>query len=78
MNKKRKWKLESVVELSNCYGDDLLYREYTLALLWPRSCPEFLTTDEISYWLRKCARENELPWTISYIPPSFGVYKYGE
>ncbi len=44
------------------HGDALLYREYTLGLIWPRSCPEFLDDDVVSYWLNKCAAENPLPW----------------
>lgn len=43
-------------------GDDLLYREYTLAMIWPRSAPEYIDDDVISFWLNKCARENKLPW----------------
>jgi hypothetical protein len=61
---KREWSTVASVELSDVRGDALLYREYTLALLWPRSCPEWIDDDEVSRALRKCARENRLPWAI--------------
>ena len=44
--------------------DDLIYREYTLALIWPRSCPDFLTDDEVSDWLNYVARTETLPWQL--------------
>ena len=45
-------------------GDALIYREYTLALIWPRSCPEYIDDDEVSEWLRYCADTEELPWAM--------------
>ena len=43
-------------------GDALLYREYTLGLIWPRSCPDYLDDDVVSEWLNHCARTECLPW----------------
>jgi hypothetical protein len=59
-----KWRIETRRDLSGVHGDALLYREYTLALIWPRSCPEYLDDDVVSFWLNKCARENRLPWEL--------------
>ncbi len=52
------------VQLSGLSYDDWIYREYTLAGIWPRSCPEWIDTDEISRTLRECARNERLPWEI--------------
>jgi hypothetical protein len=60
----KRWHAVANVELSDVRGDALLYREFTLALIWPRSCPEFLTDDEVSYWLNRCAATETLPWLI--------------
>ena len=64
----RQWRRTTSRELSEVHGDAKLYREYTLALIWPRSCPEFIDDDTVSFYLRKCARENPLPWEID-LPP---------
>jgi hypothetical protein len=45
-------------------GDALLYREYTLAMIWPRQCPECIDDDEVSDWLNHCAATKRLPWEI--------------
>lgn len=58
------WHRVAAADVSHISRDDALYREYTLALIWMRRVPEWITTDEISHNLRKCARENELPWDI--------------
>jgi hypothetical protein len=57
-----KWQSAEVRELSGLSYDHRLYREYTLALIWPRSCPEFIDDDTVSRELRKCAANNRLPW----------------
>jgi hypothetical protein len=61
-----KWRTVASVDLSDVRGDALLYREYTLALIWPRSCPEWIDNDVVSRALRKCARENRLPWELEW------------
>jgi len=60
----RKWDDSECVTLDpDGSGDARLWREYSLALTWCRSCPEYLTNDEVSMWLRYCAHTEPLPWT---------------
>lgn len=58
------WRTVARVDLSDMRGDALLYRELTLALIWPRQCPEWIDDDEVSRQLRKCAETETLPWSI--------------
>jgi hypothetical protein len=44
--------------------DVLLYREYALALIWPRSVPEYIPDGVVSAQLNECARREKLPWEI--------------
>jgi hypothetical protein len=60
----RRWRRAGSRELSDVHGDAVLYRDLTLSLVWPRSCPEWIDDDTVSFHLRKCARENTLPWAI--------------
>lgn len=58
----RKFEHKRTVEIDEPRGDALIYREYTLALIWPRSCPEYLDDDVVSQWLNHCAQTERLPW----------------
>jgi hypothetical protein len=58
----KRWQSGEARDLSRLNLDARLYREYTLALIWPRSCPEFIDDDTVSRELRKCAANNRLPW----------------
>ncbi|MGH9807698.1 MAG: hypothetical protein ACRD9W_10640 [Terriglobia bacterium] len=58
------WRVESEVAVGGPFGDALLYREFTLALIWPRSCPEYIEDDVISIELNKCAEQEVLPWAL--------------
>ncbi len=60
---KMTWASEQNVDLGPS-GDALLYREYTLALIWPRSCPEYLDDNIVSIELNKCAQKERLPWSL--------------
>lgn len=60
----RKWRTVALVELSDVHGDALLFREAVLSLQWPRSCPEFLTDEEVSIQLRKFSATFQPPWAI--------------
>jgi hypothetical protein len=40
------------------------WREYALALIFPRSVPEFLDDETVAAQLRACAQTEPLPWLI--------------
>lgn len=58
-----KWRVQKRVELDGVRGDALLYREYTLAGIWPRSVPDYFDDDIVSEKLNECAETEILPWS---------------
>jgi len=60
MKTKQKWTSPGTRRIFDAYR----YRELTLAMIWPRSAPEYLTDDEISIELNECwqAKRKNLPW----------------
>lgn len=58
------WETQSTGDLSGDIGDAALYREFSLAMVWPRSAPDCFDDDTISRELRECAATEPLPWSI--------------
>jgi hypothetical protein len=42
----------------------VLYREFALSGIWPRSCPEYIPDSVVTEKLRECARTERLPWSL--------------
>ncbi len=41
-----------------------LWRAYALALIFPRSVPEYIDDETVSIQLRECVQAEPLPWSI--------------
>lgn len=52
-----------------------IWREYSLALIFPRLVPDWIDDETIGEKLRECAANNRLPWQLD-IPESFGCYRW--
>ena len=72
-NPARKWRRVATADLpqyppwQNTFAlrwEARTWREYSLAGLFPRVIPEYIPDETISFYLRKCAAENRLPWEI--------------